>query len=528
MEPTLAESCLSYLKSGTPARVMFYSQYQWCTFPEPALRVLIKGFKEDKSSTIVFSDGETILVDFLSMTAVNLRTKKQRSIAWIDEAGECFFPPLFIDQECSKELHEAQPVRAEWALRQSQSSRLSPADMLRKKIVPVEKDSQQFISIQNLFLSGMGPFAAPDIVLQIYRHYPDGSDSAAQSRLVEFERRMGIDMAGKEGGKGVDVTSGWFGCGKIEMAKVLIYGFSKAVKPNEGTSGTDLYIMPEDRSFACVNFCDVDEKGVQYMLLCRVIPSFPKESNGLKPKYYFVPSVDADTCIYPEYVVTFKLSPVVREYMVGLNFVRISEQRVTTFVRDLPARRHIMNNEAGPTSPWMSFTGLFAEIQDEICPIARELLALHYDELKKKIITREELVKKIRTIVGDELLRSTLTKLQHIPSAWNGNPVANANQMDAMAAASELVSGPPISALCDSPVDTSLSVAIGTSRESQSKGASHAPPKRAVHDSTLPATSHHGTDGDSGVNMCYLSIEQGMKLNNAAIDSILRAAKLEP
>lgn len=37
-----------------------------------------------------------------------------------------------------------------------------------------------------------------------------------------------------------------------------------------------------------------------------------------------------------------------------------------------------------------------------------------------------------------------------------------------------------------------------------------------------------GTDGDSGVNLCYLSIEQGMKLNNAAIDSILRAAKLEP
>jgi RCD1-SRO-TAF4 (RST) plant domain len=41
-----------------------------------------------------------------------------------------------------------------------------------------------------------------------------------------------------------------------------------------------------------------------------------------------------------------------------------------------------MNNEAGPRSPWMSFTGLFAEIQDDLCPIARELLALHYDELK--------------------------------------------------------------------------------------------------------------------------------------------------
>jgi hypothetical protein len=250
MQPTLAESCLSYLTSGSPARVMFYSQNQWCTFPETALRVLIKGFKEDKSSTIVFSDGETILVDFLSMTAVNLKTKKHRSIAWIDEAGKCFFPPLFIDQESSKELHEAPPGRAEkfvqWALHESQSPELSAADMLRKNITPVEKGTQIFLSVQNLFLSGMGPFSAPDIILHIYRYHPDGSDSVANSRLVDFERRMGVEISGK----GVDMTSGWFGCGKREMARVLIYGFSMSVKPNEGSSCTDLCVMSEDRSFA--------------------------------------------------------------------------------------------------------------------------------------------------------------------------------------------------------------------------------------------------------------------------------------
>jgi hypothetical protein len=37
-----------------------------------------------------------------------------------------------------------------------------------------------------------------------------------------------------------------------------------------------------------------------------------------------------------------------------------------------------------------------------------------------------------------------------------------------------------------------------------------------------------GADLEPGVKIRYLSIEQGMKLNNAAIDSILRAAKLEP
>jgi hypothetical protein len=61
-----------------------------------------------------------------------------------------------------------------------------------------------------------------------------------------------------------------------------------------------------------VNLCDVDEKGVQYMLLCHVITNVPKMGNDFKPKYYLVPSADANSCIYPEYVVTFKLSPVLR------------------------------------------------------------------------------------------------------------------------------------------------------------------------------------------------------------------------
>jgi hypothetical protein len=62
-----------------------------------------------------------------------------------------------------------------------------------------------------------------------------------------------------------------------------------------------------------------------------------------------------------------------------------------------------------------------------------------------------------------------------------------------MAVASELISGPPISAVCDSvPVDTLLSVAIGTNRESQSKSSSFVPPKHAINDSDLPETSDHG------------------------------------
>ncbi|KAJ1698878.1 hypothetical protein LUZ63_007390 [Rhynchospora breviuscula] len=516
LQPTLAESCVSYLASGTPARVMFYSRNQWCMFPDPALDLLIKAFKEDKSSATVSCDGKEVLVDFLSFTAVYKETKKQRSIAWIDEAGKCFFPPLFIDQ-VSSESPEAPPVRAgrsvERALRESQSPSLSAADMLRKKIVPVEKDSQMFLSVQNMFLSGLGPFAAPDIVLKIYRYQPDASDNLALSRLEEFEKMIALAER-----KGVEAVSGWFGCGKRDMARVLICGFK--------TYGTDLYLMPQNRAFSCVSLSDIDEKGMQYMLLCRVVPKFPREGNELNRKYYVVPLVDSESFIYPEYVVCFKFSSVVQEYLMGLNCKQLFERRATRFVSDLPNCR-LMMSKGGPKSPWMSFSNLFAEIQDEICPVARELLSFHYDELKDRKITREDLVKKIRVIVGDQLLRATLTKLQRTPSSWNRNPVANVRHQDAMAAASELVAAPLVSAVCDlEQVDTSLSIAVGSSRESRLIGTSLAPSNCAIRDSALPASSNYG-DSDSG-NICFLSIEEGMRRNNDAIDSILRAAKLEP
>jgi hypothetical protein len=40
----------------------------------------------------------------------------------------------------------------------------------------------------------------------------------------------------------------------------------------------------------------------------------------------------------------------------------------------------------GPTSPWISFKILFGVIQENISPVARELLFHHYEELKVCIL----------------------------------------------------------------------------------------------------------------------------------------------
>jgi hypothetical protein len=54
----------------------------WYNFPEQILPSLVDAFKDEKSSVVV-----VLLVDFLSMTLVNLK-KKKRSVAWIDGAGK--------------------------------------------------------------------------------------------------------------------------------------------------------------------------------------------------------------------------------------------------------------------------------------------------------------------------------------------------------------------------------------------------------------------------------------------------------
>jgi hypothetical protein len=76
---------------------MYYKQGSWHNFPEQIMKFLIEEFSGNKSSVVSVLDGEPILIDFLSMTVVNLKSRKQRSVAWIDDTSKCFSPSLFFD-----------------------------------------------------------------------------------------------------------------------------------------------------------------------------------------------------------------------------------------------------------------------------------------------------------------------------------------------------------------------------------------------------------------------------------------------
>ncbi|XP_068658167.1 probable inactive poly [ADP-ribose] polymerase SRO1 [Aristolochia californica] len=84
----------NFEKSGRPARVMFYCNREWTDFGGRALDAMCQGFAAHHPAVEVDIGGTRYLIDFLRMMQIDLTRGIQRSIAWIDEAGKCFFPKL--------------------------------------------------------------------------------------------------------------------------------------------------------------------------------------------------------------------------------------------------------------------------------------------------------------------------------------------------------------------------------------------------------------------------------------------------
>ncbi|WVZ65940.1 hypothetical protein U9M48_015222 [Paspalum notatum var. saurae] len=544
--PNLANDCVNFLKSGAPSRVMFFKQGSWHNFPEQIMKSLIEEFRGNKSSVVSVMDDEPILVDFLSMALVNLKTRKQRSVAWFDDTGKRFFPSLFFDEESDEiskgdsgnvdstaqgimldKVANSPPEVVKQVVLESSppvSQKPSTVDVLRKKITSVERGSEGFLFVQDLFLSGMGPFATPSNILHIHRYSPN--DITAQCRFEAFERQM---KSTKEARGDANVRYGWLGSRKNDIVRILINGLYTTANPVEKAGlSAGVYLSPENRAFTSVGLCDVDEKGVQYMLLCRVIlgnmevvepgsqESFPSSEmydSGVddcsNPKCYVMWPSHLNTHIRLEYLVSFKLVPKVRSYLLDLKGLWFHPSPKEVGVDISILQPVTCKTGEGPTSPWISFRLLFSVIQDSISSVAMELLVHHYEELKESTITREEMVKKMIIVVGEKILLEALKKLHYCPSLWykSNDPV--------MAAPEQL-------SLDEAGEDCSLTLSV-------SHGDSHAPNAVAEHATVLSTKECNAlaTDMSPKCNDC-LALSGVPDTSSAAIAICGNSTSMEP
>lgn len=301
-------------------------------------------------------------------------------------------------------------------------------------------------AVRRLLLEGLSqPFSEKDII-GIYR--TPMVDQQGQPRFNLFQKEL---EATKIQRGNANVRYAWLPCSKDAMEDMMMRGVLTTTKSLLGPLyGIGTHLAPANCANICASYSDVDENGIMRMMLCRVImgnvevvhPGSKQfqPTNGIfdsgvddlqKPKHYIIWDANVHQHIYAEYAVIIKAPSMTNEYLVredtasniseignsgsphsvikGDSFQTLASsadnQQAPKFGR-APSPRP-------PSSPWMPFSMLFAAISTKVPRSDMDILHEHYEEFKRRKISRTDLVKRLRQIVSDKLLVSTVVRLQH-------------------------------------------------------------------------------------------------------------------
>ncbi|KAF2294835.1 hypothetical protein GH714_021272 [Hevea brasiliensis] len=456
----------NFMKTGVPQRLMFYQNGEWTDFSQDLVALVRKDLQEKKPAIEVELEGHHYLLDLLHMFLVDMR---QHNCA--NDQGPIFREPngpqeiklqLEIDingldqhqskLECSgesnafvKHIAIAQNPRSVNAVEVEDSCNRKPDEKINEAFeenqhikanvsTGIESVNEKLDSntVQNMFLTGMKSFSSVDS-LDICRC----SSTSMQARLEIFQKQIELTKICRGD---ANVRYAWLASSKGLLSTIM---FAK--------------------------FCDVDENGVRHMVFCRVImgkmellqpgsqqwhPSSENFDSGVddlqNPSQYIVWNMNMNTHIYPEFVVSFKISSNAEGILAGseikhaVSGITKSSQGAqpnlpiesSTVDLNLPIESPVVDlnlpmesptadvrgsesqpesgeslgkapslgssNSRTPKSPWMPFPMLFLQSQVKFL----------MQKWNAKKISRGDFIKRLRLIVGDALLKSTITSLQ--------------------------------------------------------------------------------------------------------------------
>ncbi|XP_059074615.1 probable inactive poly [ADP-ribose] polymerase SRO2 [Cryptomeria japonica] len=361
----VVENYSKFKKSGVPARVMYFCEGDWMDFPSEIAVLVKQALQDDKTAVEVAVDGVSCLLDFLHMLQIDLKSGAQRSIAWIDVDGKCFFPrivchgmgelsSLSVDlrfhgagrsgvENCKVVTEDPKSVKADQGSSDSDvsdsescptSARVCAANEAFEgagdNLIKLDDDDREFLDVRNKFLAGLKTLATFTSVIGIYRN--SHRSVAGRSRLHAFQRY--VDMITRKNGGNGNIQYAWHGTSMDGVCGIIKHGFGQPMIPKHGAVlGRGVYLAPANCSYVSAVYSDIDENGEQHMVLCRVIlgntevvgpgsrqchPSSEDFDTGIddltNPRRCIVWSTHMNTHILPEYVVRFNVSPHLHKY----------------------------------------------------------------------------------------------------------------------------------------------------------------------------------------------------------------------
>ncbi|XP_047948457.1 inactive poly [ADP-ribose] polymerase RCD1 isoform X1 [Salvia hispanica] len=292
-------------------------------------------------------------------------------------------------------------------------------------------------TVKELFIKSISSAAAE--VVEIHHC----TSILMKSRLELFEKQVEIT---KKYRGAANVLYAWLPCSKESVSTILKYGIGHytplKLKP---FNSTGIHLIPANGTQISIDCLDVDENDVRHMVFCRVImgnmelvscgssqfhPSSEEFDSGVdtlpNPSRYVVWNMNMTSHIYPECAISFKITSDVEEPTFGKESM-VDHPVLNTCYKgphDQIAGKPFQART--PKSPWMPFPMLLAAISSKVPSQHMDLVKNNYALFRQKKINRDTFVKKLRTIVGDDLLKSAITSLQcKVATNSNGETVCS-------------------------------------------------------------------------------------------------------
>ncbi|KAL1222997.1 putative inactive poly [ADP-ribose] polymerase SRO2 [Cardamine amara subsp. amara] len=306
--------------------------------------------------------------------AAQVEIEDQASVTKLDN-GE-IFDPLSDDADSSV----------------SRSRSVSNTD----SVILLREGNQEHEVIKTCLLSGLGTVSSDTTMVTIRKNSSEGITTRA--KYISF-RIFTEAMARKHGGD-ANVKYGWYAGSKEEIERIISFGFSNRevgkFENDAGSYGIGIHLVPSKCSLLAASSTEADEEGLRHLLLCRLIlgkseiiisgskqsyPSSIEFDSGVddlhNPRNYVVWSCNMNSYILPSYIVSFR-SPSLRVSRGGF--------------------------AARPSSPWVSFAALMSLLSKSMDPSRMNLIIRNYDDFRKRKIRRDQLIRKMREVAGDNLL----------------------------------------------------------------------------------------------------------------------------
>ncbi|KAJ4827066.1 hypothetical protein Tsubulata_022695 [Turnera subulata] len=443
----------NFLRSAPPARFMYFARDgSWQDFSGEVAESLGRGLVDRKPMVEVsYREGEgsearRYLFDLKRMLQIDFESGSQRSIAWIDETGKCFFPKRFVsegfgdvdDDENNNsnnnnsafqgpgsdnrkieieikidggrisqikrkregtdgeepEVSSSLKVKGEdGAKRQRLVSKWANARLM-------SEDERRYQLIRDKFLQGMRKVDPTVVITAIHHCTREGDFGRAREEV--FQRQLGVV---KKARGTVNLAAAWYGAPRSDVQHVLLRGFGMPGQVLGGDSyGVGVQLSHLDFPQLSAKLADVDDNGEKHLILCRaILGKLEKVEAGSKQSFPSSEDFDtgADDPKDPKSLVVW--------------YSKMNMHLIPEGVVSFKSASHVQGQARGlACAKYYSFEKLFSKIRDSLPHTkVREVLTL-YGTYRAREVAKDDFLKQLRGLVGDELLLSTLRQIRSI------------------------------------------------------------------------------------------------------------------